>query len=159
MIEYDVEEPVSRLSICCHRTSPLIHLSAAKPRSSDISRRTTPLVDTAHSRTLSLRSCVCPVNNVCNILLLLLWEDVAIIMGKDFCLPSLQHVVVRVRCFHCATKTHLLFAVFSELQFSWDDRDDAPAAALTLHFAPFFSLGSAEALIFIPAGAAPGFNG
>ena len=55
--------------------------------------------------------------------------------------------------FHCATKTHLLFAVSAAVAISRDDRDDAPAAVvLTFHFAAFFTLGSAEALILIPAG-------
>ena len=63
-------------------------------------------------------------------------------------------MLLRLR-FHCATKTHLLFAVSAAVAISRDDRDDAPAAALTLRFAAFFTLGSAEALIFITAGAAP----
>ena len=62
-------------------------------------------------------------------------------------------MLLRLR-FHCATKTHLLFAVSAAVAISRDDRDDAPAA-LTLRFAAFFTLGSAEALIFITAGAAP----
>ena len=72
-------------------------------------------------------------------------------MGKGFSLPSLQHVVAP-RLPLC-NETHLLFAVSAAVAISRDDRDDTPAAvALTFRFAAFFSLGSAEALIFIPAG-------
>ena len=96
---------------------------------------------------------------VCNILRLLLWEDVAITSWERIFVSLLCNMSLRRIRFHCATKSHLVFAVFSVLQFSFrDDRDDAPAAALTLHFAAFFSLASAslaEALIFVPAGAAP----
>ena len=64
-------------------------------------------------------------------------------------------MLLRLR-FHCATKTHLLFAVSAAVAISRDDRDDTPAAVvLTFRFAAFFTLGSAEALIFITAGAAP----
>ena len=55
-------------------------------------------------------------------------------------------------------RKHIYSLQFQRVAISRDDRDDAPAAALTLHFAAFFSLASAslaEALIFVPAGAAP----
>ena len=134
MIEDDSEEPVSRASICCHRTSPLIHLSAVG-RLVPTSRG--PLGDVAHSRT----PCGwCPiVQSTSGTFLssfLPPWEDVAI-MERYFVSFSNMSLSVELQC---ATKARSLFAV-SSFAISRDGRGDAPAAALTVHFAAFFSLG------------------
>ena len=64
------------------------------------------------------------------------WEDVAI-MERYFVSFSNMSLSVELQC---ATKARSLFAV-SSFAISRDGRGDAPAAALTVHFAAFFSLG------------------
>ena len=149
MIEDDSEEPVSRASICCHRTSPLIHLSAVG-RLVPTSRG--PLGDVAHSRT----PCGwCPI--------------VQSTSGTPSCphgkmLPSWKGILSPFPTCRWASsfnvqQRHVHCLQFHRLQFLGTAVATLPLPWLFIlqHFLAL--VGSAEALILIPAGAAPRFNG
>ena len=117
--------------------SPLIHLSAAGHL---VPTSRGPLLDAPHSRTAyaHVQSSTCVTFFFSGKMLPSSWERIFVSLLCNMLLRVVQ-------------RKHICCLQFQQqLQFL---RDDAPAAALTLHFAAFFSLGSlAEALIFIPAG-------